>query len=65
MDATLLKHFYFLPYPISPVTNPQTSLLSVKLQAENLALSLKKIYFYLGFYFFCPSFIKGPKKRGP
>jgi hypothetical protein len=64
MDATLLKHFCFPPYPMSLVTNPQTSLhLSVKLPAEYLGLSLKKIYFYLYSYFSCPFFMK--EKRGP
>jgi hypothetical protein len=36
------------------------SVLSCK--QEYLDLSLKKIYFYLSFYFFCPFFIKGGKK---
>jgi len=66
MDAALLKHFYeyFLPYPISAVTNPQTPLLlSVKLQAEYLGLSLKKIYFYLFFYFFLSLLHKRKKEK--
>jgi len=60
-----VEAFLIPPYPISPVANPQTSLLlSVKLQAEYQDLSLKKIYSYLFFYFlYCSFFIKEITKK--